>query len=191
MNAQVRLTRMVRASADVLVHPQSRLFRSYAARGSDSDALTYVAIAAFATIILQMLSARGGSAIGLLSGVVNQLFNFYIFAGVAYFVSKQQGGLGNFEEVAYAFALFYVPVTILIWLLFWLALLLPFGGALLPWLWLVSPLGLLAQVFYGVRAVRGVMNFRSNKEPLTAVVLAILALWVLQLAFSGASFAGG
>ncbi len=45
INTRISLQRMLNQSRDVLTHPQERIFYIYSARSSDSDALTYVAIA--------------------------------------------------------------------------------------------------------------------------------------------------
>ncbi len=81
---------------------------------SDSDALTYVAIGSFLVVLLSMLVMGGGNPMDLVFGVVNQLFEFYIFAGITYFVGKQFGGIGTFEDITYTFSLFYVPILLLL-----------------------------------------------------------------------------
>ena len=190
LNARIGLQRMLAQSRDVLTHPQARTFYNYAARGSDSDALTYVAVAAFLTTLLEMLAVGGGSAIGLVRGVLDQLFGFYLFAGVIYFIGQQQGGRGTFQEVAYTFALFYVPLQVLLWALVWLAALSPLAPLVLPWLWLIRLLGLAAQAFYAQRAVKGVMGFRQEKEAWVAVAAGLVLLWVIQLALSRMALGG-
>jgi hypothetical protein len=181
---------MLAQSRDALIHPQPRTFYNFAARGSDSDALTYVAVAAFLTTVLEMLALGGGDALGLIRGVLNQLFGFYLFAGVIYFMGTQQGGRGTFQEIAYTFSLFYVPLQVLLWALVWLVVLSPLAVAALPWLWLAPLIGLLAQAFYAQRAVKGVMGFRQNKEAWIAVVVGLVLLWVIQQALSRLSLGG-
>src|SRR5919197_651590 len=107
MNAQIQLSRMVRQSADVMAHPSVRTFNYYGARASDSDALLYVTVGVVLVTLLSMIVFRSLDIIGLAFAVVNQLFDFYIFAGVVYFVGRQFGGIGSFPTVAYTFSLFY------------------------------------------------------------------------------------
>jgi hypothetical protein len=183
LNARIALQRMVSESFDVLVHPQPRIFRSYGARGSDGDALTYVALAAFITTLLDFVVFRSGSALTLAWSVIDKLFAFYIFAGVISFIGQQRGGLGNFTEIAYTFALFYVPIDILSWLIARLALLTPLGPVLLPWLWLIQIVAFVAQAYYAHIAIRGVMGLRQ-KEAWIAVGAGILTLLIIRLAFS-------
>lgn len=190
LNARIGLQRMLAQSRDVLTHPQPRTFYNFAARGSDSDALTYVAVAAFLTTVLEMLALGGGDALGLIRGVLNQLFGFYLFAGVIYFMGQQQGGRGTFQEIAYTFSLFYVPLQVLLWALVWLVVLSPLAVVVLPWFWLIPLIGLLAQAFYAQRAVKGVMGFRQEKEAWIAVGVGLVLLWVIQQALSRLAFGG-
>ena len=163
INTRISLQRMLNQSRDVLTHPQERIFYIYSARSSDSDALTYVAIAAFLTTLFEMLIAGGGSACGLVLSLINELFAFCLFAGVIYFIGQQRGGRGTFQDIAYTFALFYVPIQVLTWAIAWLAILTPIGNVLLPWLWLIQLAGYCAQAFYAHLAVKGVMGFRHRQ----------------------------
>src|SRR5918911_1472684 len=127
LSARISIQRMLAQSLDVLTHPQARLFYVYSARSSDSDALTYVAIAAFLTAIFSMLITGFGSATGLLWSIIDELFAFYIFAGVIYFIAKQRGGMGSFDMITYTFALFYVPIQVLTWAITWLIIRMAFS----------------------------------------------------------------
>jgi hypothetical protein len=180
MNAQLQIARMARQSADVLAHPSVRSFSYYSARASDSDALTYVAIGSFLVVLLSMLVAGGASAIDLVFGVVNQLFEFYIFAGITYFIGKQFSGIGTFENVTYTFALFYVPILVLSWLIRLVLSLLGFGQ-LIP---LILILELAGQAFFAYLAVQGALRLRRKRDAALTVVLGLITLWVIQLAFS-------
>jgi hypothetical protein len=184
LNTRIGLRRMLAQSGDVLAHPQPRIFYNYSARGSDSDALTYVAIAAVLITVFELLIAGGGSAIGLVLSVINELFGFYLFAGVIYFVAQQQNGRGTFQELAYTFSLFYVPIQVIVAALTWLVLLTPLAGVLLPWFLVIRLAGFVAQAFYAQRAVKGVMGFRGNKEAWIAVGVGLVLLWVIQMVFA-------
>jgi len=184
LNTRIGLRRMLAQSGDVLAHPQPRIFYNYSARGSDSDALTYVAIAAVLITVFEMLIGGGGSAMGLVLSVINELFGFYLFAGVIYFVAQQQNGRGTFQELAYTFALFYVPIQVIVAALTWLVLLTPLAAVLLPWFLVIRLVGFVAQAFYAQRAVKGVMGFRGNKEAWIAVGVGLVLLWVIQMVFA-------
>ena len=183
-NARIHLQRIIARSIDVLTHPQPRVFHAYGARSSGGDALTYVALAAFLTTLLTMLAFRSGSATGVLWSVMDELFAFYLFAGVIYLIGKQRGGLGSFDEIAYCFALFYVPIHVLSWVLFWLVLLTPLRPVLLPWLWMLQLASYAVQAFYAHVAVRGVMGFRQPCEAWVAVGAGLATLFIIHLAFA-------
>lgn len=181
MNAQVQISRMARQSADVVAHPNVRTFSYYSTRASDSDALTYVALGSFLIVLLRMFALGGGSAMGLVFGVVNQLFEFYVFAGITYFVGKQFGGIGTFENITYTFSLFYVPILLLSWLLTLVLVLLRIAPPSL--ISLVSFLQLAAQAFFAYQAVQGALRVRRKRDAALTVGIALITLWVLQQIF--------
>lgn len=187
MNAQLQIARMARQSADVLTHPNVRIFSYYSARASDSDALTYVAIGSFLVVLLSMLATRSGSAIGLVFGIVNQLFEFYIFSGIIYFIGKQFSGIGTFENITYTFSLFYVPILVIAGLLT-LVLALLWPDALV--LSLISFLQLAAQAFFAYLAVQGALRLRRKREAALTVGIGLVTLWVIQMVLSQSSFGG-
>jgi hypothetical protein len=182
MNAQLQLSRMARQSADVMIHPSVRTFSYYGARSSDSEALLYVTVAAVLVGLLGMIIARSLNVIGLAYEVVNQLFEFYIFAGVIYFVGKQFGGIGSFTTVAYTFALFYVPIMLLAWLLTLALAFLRVGLPLLPW---VSLLELIAQAFFAYPAAQAAMYLRRPRDAALTVAIGLAVLWLIHLVFRG------
>lgn len=186
MNTQLQLGRIIRQSADVMLHPSVRTFNYYAARASDSDALTYVAIGALLQTVLSLLAGGGGSAMNLVISVVNQLFQFYLFAGLVYFFGKQFAGIGNFESVTYAFALFYVPILVLSWLLIWVMFLLQ----LYSWLLIPLILQVLAQGIYAYQAIQAVLYIRRKRDAALSVVIGMIMLWVVQMALSRLSTIG-
>jgi hypothetical protein len=184
LNARVRFQRLLAESRDVLAHPQPRVFYQYAARSSAEDALTYTAVAAFLIALGSMLLFGGGSAIGLVMGVINELFKFYLFAGAIHFIGTQRGGRGSFDEVAYTFALFYVPIRVIVAVLTWLLVLLPLGGQLSLLPLAISLAGILVQAYYAHVAVKGVMGLREGREAWVAVGVGLLILLVVNAIFS-------
>lgn len=181
MNTQIRLRRMVRESFEVLMHPDVRTLNYYGARGSDGDALTYVAVGAFIVSLVSLLFGGGGNALGFIMAIINQLFEFYLFAGVIYFVGKQFGGIGDFEAVVYTFALFYVPILLLTWALTLGLLFVPGGANLFIWMTLA---GMLARGVFAYLGVRAVLRLRRPRDALLTVGIGLLVIWVIQLAFS-------
>lgn len=186
MNAQVRLGQMLRQSMDVLLHPSIHTFRRYAVRASDSDALTYVAVAAFIVTLLGAIASGGGmNVIGLLFAIINALFGFYLFAGIMYFIARQFGGSGEFITVVYLFALFYAPILVLTWLVLVAVRFIP-GAAIasLP----IYFLGFVLQAFYAYQAIQAGMYLRRKRDALIAVLVGLVVLWVIERILSGSAF---
>lgn len=182
MNTQVRIGDMLRQSLDVILHPSIYAFRRYAPRSSDSDALTYVAIAAFLVAIVSAFFFGGGGLIGVLYAVLNNLFGFYIFAGIMYFVAKQFGGGGDFITVAYLFSLFYVPILLITWAVSLALVFAPGVAGTFVW---VQLLGLVAQAFYAYLAIQAAMYIRRKRDALIAVAIGFVVLWVVQQILGG------
>jgi hypothetical protein len=183
MNAQVQLSRMIRQSADVMIHPSVRTFNYYGARASDSETLLYVTVAVVLIGLLNQLIFGHLDLIGLAFSVVNQLFGFYLFAGITYFVGRQFGGMGSFPTVAYTFALFYVPILVLAAVLLWALILLPIG---LPSLLLIRLVELAALAFFAYQAVQAALYIRRPRDAALTVLIGLAALWLIQLVFGGA-----
>ena len=186
MNAQARLGQMLRQSMDVLLHPSVYTFRRYAPRASDSDALTYVAVAAFIVMLMGVVVSSGGmGVIGLLFAIINTLFGFYLFAGVMYFIAKQFGGNGEFITVVYLFALFYAPILLLTWLVLVVARFVPGASSVSLAIYF---LGFVLQAFYAYQAIQAGMYLRRKRDALIAVLVGLVVLWVIERILSGAAF---
>jgi hypothetical protein len=173
---------MARQSADVMARPSVRTFSYYGARSSDSDALLYVTVAAVAIGLVGLALARILNIIGLAFGVVNQLFEFYIFAGVIYFVGRQFGGIGSFTTVVYTFVLFYVPILVVSSALTLAAAFLRTG---LPLVLLISLAQLAAQAYFAYLAVQAAMYLRRPRDAALTVAIGLAVLWLIQLVFRG------
>ena len=184
MNAQMQVSRMARQSADVMIHPSVRTFNYYGARASDSETLLYVTVGATLVGLLNNLIFGNLDVIGLAYSVVNQLFAFYIFAGLAYFIGRQFGGMGSFQTVASTFALFYVPILVLVSALILALLLLRVS---LP-LRLPPLVQLAALAFYAYQAVQAALYIRRPRDAALTVLISLVALWLIQLIFRQSMF---
>jgi hypothetical protein len=179
----MQLSRMVRQSVDVILHPSVRTFNYYGARSSDNETLLFVSVAAVLIGLIGLILARSLDLIGMAFGVVNQLFEFYIFAGVTYFVARQFKGIGSFTTVAYTFSLFYVPIMLLVWALGLALAFSRLGPPIAPLL--ISALGLLAQAFYAYLAVQAAMYIRRPRDAALTVAIALAVVLLLELIFRG------
>jgi hypothetical protein len=178
MNALAQLSRMLRQSADALIHPNVRVFNYYGARSSDSETLLYATIGALLIGLMNQLVFGSLDLIGLAFFVVNQLFAFYIFAAIAYFVGRQFGGMGGLPTVAYTFVLFYVPIMVLPAVLIAVLFLLHITP---PPLQLVWPLQLIALGCYAYQAVQAALYIRRPRDAALTVLIALAGLWLIQL----------
>ena len=101
---------------------------------------------------------------------------FGIFTGVVYWVARQFfGGTGRYAEVAYTFALFFVPLSLISTLVGWI----PVVG------WLLSLLISLAQIYFAYIAVQSSMNIREGAQPLLTLVVAAILTSALNWAVFG------
>lgn len=179
------ILRMVREGSDVLINRQPRIFYAYSARASDSDALTYIAsVAIFMVLVDMLLSGFGGGAVNFLSRFVNEIFGFYIFAILSFYIGKQRGGFGDQEQVVYTFALFYIPIRVLFWLVSWLFVLRPLASDV-PWYLIMTVLEAILLIYYGQFALQGVMGIRDRREGWVVVGAALLTILIIRAVFSG------
>lgn len=187
LNAGTSIQRMLRHSGQILKQPSRSNFAYYAARGSDSDALTYVAVASAITRVIFALSFGSLDVIAFLSGIVNDLFGFYIFAGISYFLARQMGRFVDFIQVCYGFALFYVPIRLLYAVLIalqpWLGL--RFLAALPDALYVFVAawpfwLTLIILAFYAYQAIAGIMRFTNKRDILICLGGSLVMYWLLM-----------
>ena len=168
----------MRQSLAVLMRPSVRTFELFERKGGVNEALFYVLLASLVSAAVAGAMAFLPWHADISPGVqfMNRLLivplQFVIFTGTVYFVSKQFfRGTGSYAEVAYTFALFYVPLSLLNSAVGWI----PVLG------FLVSLLISLALVYYGYLAVQSSMNIRQGKNP--AVTLLVSTLLTTALNF--------
>lgn len=171
-------------SLAVLTRPSIESFERYEWRGGVAAAYQYVLLAA-------LISAVVGATFALLPNhpdvsfgmqFINRLvaipLGFAVFTRLVHWLGRlMYRGSGTYAEVAYTFALFYVPISILDSLVGWV----PIVNYVMA---LVVPLTLL---YYGYLAVQSSMNIYNPNRGV--VVLAISAIgyalvgWLLSLLF--------
>ncbi len=178
------LGEMVSSSVNVITKPSVATFEQYEKRGTLQKALFYVGVAA---IVAAAISFAGGLLVGLFSDTrsvfgtalgsafssfVSTFINFLLFSGTTYYVGKWQGGTGTLDEVAYSFALFFVPIQVLTSLVGALLTVTIVGVCLLPFLFIASIVG---YVFWAYLAVQSSMNLRDSAKTLITLGAAALA----------------
>lgn len=187
MSQQTSIPQMVAQSRDVLTNPSVTTFERYERRGTLVSAAIYVGIAA---LIAGVLGSVGGLG-GIVYNAISTLVNFFLFTGLVYYIGKQQGGTGSFDEVAYTFSLFSAPLAVIGAVVGFIVILFSFipilnvlaglAGALIALIILV------VQVYFAYLAVQSSMNIvDQGKAFITlggAFVATVLILFILGIPF--------
>ncbi len=177
MNNVGNVSEMVNSSIVVMTKPSVSTFEMYERRGNLTSALVYVGIAAVIAGVLGALLSPAGVVAGLLSGLLSALVGFLVFTGAVFYIGRAQGGSGTFDEVAYTFALFSAPLTVIEAVLALFGRAIPLLGCLigLP----IAIALLVARVYFGYLAVQSSMNLRdSGKAIITLIAAAVISLIV-------------
>ncbi len=193
MNNVGSVSDMINSSIVVVTKPSVSTFEMYERRGNLTSALIYVGLGAIVTAILGAVASPAGIVGGILSGLIGTILGFVIFTYAVFFIGKSQGGSGTYDEVAYTFSLFSVPLAVIGAVVGLIGRVLPLLGCLVG-----LPIGLallVAQIYFGYLAVQSSMNLRdSGKAIITLVVAAILSFIVTAIIaaiFGGAALLGG
>ena len=183
MNRAGSLSEMFASSINVLTRPSVSTFEVYERRGSLQAALIYVGVASVIAGVLGLLS---GGVLGLIAGLLSGLLNFIVFTGLVYFIGRQVGGTGTFDEVAYTFSLFVAPLIVVGAILGLLGTI-PFVGCLTA---LASLIILVLQVFLGYLAVQSSMNLRDTGKALITLIGAAIGTWIVLAIITGVLVGG-
>ncbi len=173
--AQAQVSDMFAQSAAVLASPSARTFERFEKRGGLPQALLYVLLAALVSALVAALFAPLHADVTVVGQFVSRLIGipaqFFLFTGLVYLIGRQFRGTGTYPEVAYSFALFFVPLSIIISLLG----VVPLLGALVKGVvWLVMA-GL------GYLAARSSMNLRNANQAALTLLLSGIASYVFAL----------
>jgi len=161
-NPQATLTDMFPQSVAVLSKPGVATFEQFERRGGTTEAMIYVVVGAIIAALAGLL--KGGVG-GLISGLIGPIVGFAVFTGLVYVVGKNLfKGTGTYPEVAYTFALFYVPISVVSAVIG----IIPILGALVGFI-----LGLV-NIYFGYLAVQSSMNLRDTTSAIVTLVLSYI-----------------
>jgi hypothetical protein len=177
MATQVKIPEMFNQSVDVLSHPNETTFERYERSGSLTDAAIYVGAAA---VIAGLLGLVGGLG-GVISNILIPLINFFVFTGLVYYIGKQQGGTGTFDEVAYTFSLFVAPLALIVPIIGVFTAIPVLGLLVIPIKFLVGLIVLIAQAVLAYIAVRSSMNISNQQTALLTLGGAVLGTFVVYV----------
>lgn len=175
----VTIPEMINQSLEVVTSPSVPTFEKYEKNGTLANAAIYVAIGA---VISGLLGIFSGGLGGAIVGVLGALVQFFVFTGLVYYIGQQQGGSGTWDEVAYTFSLFSVPLTVIgavISLIVTLLLFIPIINIIAGFAALIVGLLLLvAQIYFGYLAVQSSMNLREQNKAIITLVLAAVGTFI-------------
>ena len=177
---QATVTDMFAQSAAVLSRPGPATFERFEKRGGTPQAFTYVAVAAVVSALIGALFAPFHGDVTVLGQLLSRLITvpvqFLVFTGAVYLIGRNFfRGSGTYPEVAYTFALFFVPLSIV-------------GSVIgiIPVLgWLVGLLIAVVMAIFGFFAVQSSMNLRDQGSALITLVGASVANFAVGLLLSG------
>ena len=176
---------MLNQSKAVLMRPSVAMFERFERSGGVASAFMYLLLAAIVAGLIAGLFALFYPTLSPLAQFVTRflrvLISFGIFTGAVYLIGRNFfRGTGTYAEVAYTFALFYVPLAILNTIL-----------SVIPLLgWLAGIIISALLVFFGWVAVQSSTNIRDQQKAAITLLLSGIAYWlvsiiVLPLIFNG------
>ena len=165
---------MISQSRDILAKRDVATFEKYETTGNLTNALIYVAIAAAITGLLGLGQGIGG----FLSGIIGTLVGFVVFTYLVYWIGKQRGGTGTFDEVAYTFSLFWAPLAVIFGVGSLILAITIIGIVFIPF-WLI--LGLVANIYFAYMAVQSSMNIEQGGKAWGTLILAGLGTLVFNI----------
>lgn len=182
---EVNLQDMFAQSTAVITQPSVATFERYEKRGGIQSAFIYVMVAAVVSALIAALFSFFHSDVTFFGQLFSRLITipvqFLIFTGAVYLIGGSLfKGTGTYAEVAYTFALFFVPLSILGTII-----------GIIPILgWLVSVLISLVMIYFGYLAVQSSMNLREQVPAIATLVLAGIANFAVGAVLGGLFLVG-
>ena len=174
MPPNASISDMLSQSRTVITSPSVATFERFEDKGTLANALVYIGIAAAITGVFGLVDGFGG----FLENVLTTLLGFLIFTYLVHWIGQRRGGSGSLDEVAYSFALFWAPLSVLFGILTFVLLITVVGILLIP---LVGIAALVLNVYFGYLAVQSSMNLQGGGPTWTVLLLAALGSFVLNM----------
>lgn len=174
MSKSASISEMMSQSRIVLTRPSVATFERFESSGTVVDAILYVALAAGITGIFGLFDGIGA----FLANIVATLLGFLIFTYLVNWVASQRGGTGSLDEVAYTFALFWAPLSVLFGIASLLLAITIVGLVFLPLLALAA---LALNIYFAYLAVQSSTNLQGGGATWMVLLLAGLGSFVLNL----------
>ncbi|CAN5670258.1 YIP1 family protein [soil metagenome] len=174
MTASSSITEMLAQSQEVLTKPSVATFERFEDRGTLADALIYVAVAAAITGVFGLTGGLGG----FVGNILATLLGFFAFTFLVYWLGRQRGGTGTLNQVAYSFALFWAPLSVLFGVLSFVLLITIIGILALP---LVAIAALVANVYFAYLAVQSSLNLQGGGTVWVVLLLAAIGTFAVNM----------
>lgn len=174
MSTSASIPDMISQSRTVLTNPSVATFERFETRGTLRDALIYVALAAVITGIFGLTEGIGG----LVRNVLGALIGFLVFVYLVHWFGSRQGGTGTVDEVAYTFALFWAPLSVLFGLVTFILVITLVGLILVP---IVALVALALNIYFAYLAVQSSMNLEAGGATWGVLLLAALVSFLINL----------
>ncbi|ADV65695.1 YIP1 family protein [Deinococcus maricopensis] len=166
---------MLNQSLAVLSRPSVATFERFERSGGLREAYTYVLIAALVGAVISgffgIFHQDVNPLVQFFSRLISVLIGFGVFTGAVHLIGRNFfRGTGTYPEVAYTYALFYVPLSII-------------GSVIgvIPILgWLALFLIAILNVFFGWLAVQSSMNIRDQVQAGITLLLSGVAYWMVS-----------
>lgn len=174
------IAEMTRQSVEVLTSPSKNSFQDLQNRGDAADATLYMLLGLGVTVLL---GAKGGWS-GALNNFIISLVYYTVMCHGVYFVAKRFAGQQEslWGKISYTFALFLVPLSIVIALGglvfsftdFWYT-------AIVPWMMV----GVVLTLFYVQRCLNSIMQLRSMGQYVAVLLGAfVIMMGILYMGFT-------
>ncbi|MER3444565.1 YIP1 family protein [Calidithermus chliarophilus] len=164
------ISTMFSQSLQVLTKPSVATFEQYEAKGSLREALIYVLLFA----VIGALGSLGGGVTAFLNSIIGTVAGFLVFVYLVHTIGKSQGGTGSLDHVAYTFALFWGPLSVLLGIATLILIITLIGILLLPLLFLAF---LAVNIYFGYLAVQSSMNLTESGK-----------IWITLIGAAAGSF---
>ncbi len=168
------ISNMISQSREVLSKPSVQTFERFENQGSLREAVIYVGIAA---LITGLLNLTGGLS-GFLSGIIATIIGFLVFTYLIFWIGKQQGGSGTYNQVAYSFALFWAPLSVIFAALALVLLITIIGIFLIP---AVAIAALAANIYFAYLAIQSSMNLPAGSKVWLVLLVAAIGSFLVNL----------
>lgn len=168
------ISRMISQSREILSQRNVATFEKYEKSGTLRDAIIYVAIAG----AISGLAGLAQGPLGFVANVLTTIFGFIVFVYLVHWLGTQRGGTGTLDEVAYSFALFWAPISVLAGVATLLLVITIIGIFLLP---LLAIAALVINVWFAYMATQASLNLEPGGKTWSVLILAAIGAAVVNL----------